>query len=126
MPVPIMGKYQGHLFGEGGEFHQHYKNIKKSVAGDKLKHFLSLNTAGERSKFLLSLPEITQLSTEASKPIYNLEKALEFKEKGNDFFRQHNYGEAFMSYTRALQHCPHDEEKPSDPCNKVKTTITLF
>ena len=52
-----------------------------------------------------------------------MEKALEFKEKGNDFFRQHNYGEAYKHYTLALQHCPFNEEKPDDPKNKDYSII---
>ena len=118
-----MGKYQGLLFGEGGNFHEYYKTIKKSVAGDKLKQFVSLTSSEERVKYLLGLGGIDNIDTEASKPVYNLEKALEFKEKGNEFFRQHNYGEAFMFYTKALQHCPHNEEKPDDPANKDYSII---
>ena len=88
-----------------------------------MKHFSELKTPSERAKFLLDLPTINDIKTEASKPIYNLEKAREFKEKGNDFFRQHSYGEAFKHYTLALQHCPHTEEAPEDPSNKDYSII---
>ena len=71
----------------------------------------------------MGLPAVGEIKVEASKPIYNLEKALEFKEKGNDFFRQRNYGEAFKHYTLALSHCPHNEEKPEDPSNKDYSII---
>ena len=102
----------------GSKFHEHYKNIKKSVSGDKLKQFAALPTAAERSRFLLSLPHILELQPEASQPIFSLERALEFKEKGNDAFRKHSYGEAFKFYTQAVAHCPHNEAEPAHPSNK--------
>ena len=102
----------------GSKFHEHYKNIKKSVSGDKLKQFAALPTAAERSRFLLSLPHILELQPEASQPIFSLERALEFKEKGNDAFRKHSYGEAFKFYTQAVAHCPHNEAEPGHPSNK--------
>ena len=71
----------------------------------------------------MGLQTIHEINTEAAQPIFNLEKALEFKEKGNDFFRQHNYGEAYKHYTLALQHCPINEEKPDDPKNKDYSII---
>ena len=107
----------------GGQFHDYYKNVKKAVSGDKLKHFSELQSPSDRAKYLLGLPAVGEIKVEASKPIYNLEKALEFKEKGNDFFRQRNYGEAFKHYTLALSHCPHNEEKPEDPSNKDYSII---
>jgi len=123
MPVPTMGKYQGVLYGDGGTFHEYYKNIKKSVSGEKLTKFAEFKTAEERAKFLLGLQSIHEINTDTAQPIFNLEKALEFKEKGNDFFRQHNYGEAYKHYTLALQHCPFNEEKPDDPKNKDYSII---
>jgi len=113
-----MGKFEGVLFGEGGEFDLYYKKIKKSVSGDKLKQFGVISSSEERAKFLLGLPEIHAIKVEAAASIRNLEKALEFKEKGNDFFRKHQYGEAFKNYTMAIQHCPYNEENPEDPVNR--------
>ena len=107
----------------GGQFHDYYKNVKKAVSGEKLKHFIELKSPSDRANYLLGLPAVSDIKVEASKPIYNLEKALEFKEKGNDFFRQRNYGEAFKHYTLALSHCPHNEEKPDDPINKDYSII---
>ena len=49
------------------------------------------------------------------------EEALEFKEMGNDFFRQWSYSEASKHYT--LSHCPHNKEKPEDPINKGYSII---
>jgi len=123
MPVPTLGKYQGVLFGEGGQFHDYYKNVKKAVNGDKLKHFLELQTPSDRANYLLRLPAVTDIKVEACKPIYDKEKALVFKEKGNDFFRERNFGEAFKHYTLALSHYPHNEEKPDDPINKDYSII---
>jgi len=113
-----MGKFEGVLFGEGGEFDLYYKKIKKSVSGDKLKQFGVISSSEERAKFLLGLPEINAIKVEAAASIRNLEKALEFKEKGNDFFRKHQFGEAFKNYTMAIAHCPYNEENPEDPVNR--------
>jgi len=119
MPVQSkMGKFEGVLFAEGGDFDIYYRKIKKNVSGDKLKPFSILNKPEERANFLLGLPEVNNIKVEAGASIINLEKALEFKEKGNDFFRQRNYGEAFKHYTQALQHCPVNEENPEDPINR--------
>jgi len=119
MPVlSKMGKFEGLLFTEGGDFDIYYRKLKKDVIGDKLKQFGSLDNPEERAKFLLGLPDINNIIVEAAASIRDLEKALEFKEKGNDFFRQRNYGEAFKNYTQAIQHCPVNEENPEDPINR--------
>jgi len=119
MPVQSkMGKFEGVLFAEGGDFDIYYKNIKKNVTGDKLKQFGAINTSEERAKYLLGIPDINAIKVEAASSIRSLEKALEFKEKGNDFFRKHQYGEAFKHYTLAIQHCPYNEENPEDPANR--------
>eukprot|EP00092_Neocalanus_flemingeri_P004085 GFUD01004397.1.p1 GENE.GFUD01004397.1~~GFUD01004397.1.p1 ORF type:complete len:687 (+),score=157.59 GFUD01004397.1:181-2241(+) len=119
MPVQSkMGKFEGVLFAEGGDFDVYYRKIKKNVNSDKLKQFGVLNTPEDRAKFLVDLPEIDSINVEAATSIRNLEKALEFKEKGNDFFRLRTYGEAFKNYTQALQHCPVNEENPEDPINR--------
>lgn len=119
MPVQTtnMSKYEGVLFSEGSKFASYYAKIKKHVSGDKLKQFVVKNTE-DQIKFLLDVPDIHEVKAEVSGSIKNLEKALEFKEQGNDFFRQRNYGEAFKFYTKAIQHCPVDESKPEDPANK--------
>ena len=72
---------------------------------------------------MLTLPDINEVNTGASPPIFDLEKSLEFKAKGNDFFREHNYVEAFKNYTKALQHYPVNEDKPDDPKNKDYSII---
>ena len=88
-----------------------------------MKHFSELPTPSDRANHLLGLPAVTDIKVEACKPIYDKEKALVFKEKGNDFFRERNYGEAFKHYTLALSHYPHNEEKPDDPINKDYSII---
>lgn len=119
MPVQSkMGKFEGVLFAEGGDFDLYYRKIKKSVNGDKLKQFGAFNTPEDRANFLLGLPDINNIKVEAATSIRSLEKAVEFKEKGNDFFRVRQYGEAFKNYTLAIQHCPVNEENPEDPINR--------
>ena len=119
MPVQSkMGKFEGVLFAEGGDFDLYYRKIKKSVNGDKLKQFGALNRPEDRGNFLLGLPDINNIKVEAATSIRSLEKAVEFKEKGNDFFRVRQYGEAFKNYTLAIQHCPVNEENPEDPINR--------
>jgi len=119
MPVQLkMRKFEGLLFTEGGDFDIYYRKLKKNVSGEKLNQFGTLDKPVERAKFLLGLPAINSIKVEAAASIRDLEKALEFKEKGNDFFRQRNYGEAFKHYTQAIQHCPVNEEKPEDLVNK--------
>ena len=123
MPVPTMGKYQGVVFGETGDFQEYFKKIKKNVCGDKLRNWAGLASAEERARYLLALPDINTISTQANQPIFNREKALALKETGNDFFRQHNYGEAFKHYTQSLQHCQINEAQPDDVCNKDYSII---
>ena len=123
MPVPTMGKYQGVVFGETGEFQEYFKKIKKTVCGEKLKELAGLASSEERARYLLTLPDINTIASQANPPIFSLEKALALKEKGNDFFRQHNYGEAFKHYTQALQHCKINEAEPGDVCNKDYSII---
>jgi len=114
-----MGKFDGVLFAEGGELAQFYGRVKKSVAGEKLKQFGGLAKAEEQAKFVLSLlPAVELPKVEASTSIIDIEKAREYKEKGNDLFRRNMFIEAMEQYTLAIQHCPVNEENPEDPINK--------
>ena len=99
-----MGKFDGVLFAEGGELAQFYGRVKKSVAGEKLKQFGGLAKAEEQAKFVLSLlPAVEIPKVEASTSIIDIEKALEYKEKGNDLFRRNMFIEAMEQYTLAIQ-----------------------
>ena len=70
---------------------------------DKLKQFGALSAVEEQTKFVLGLPGVEGPLVEASTCIRNLEKAKEFKEKGNDFFRRNMFQDAFTNYTLAIQ-----------------------
>jgi len=106
------------LFEESGPFSTYYKGIKKQVSGDKLKNFVTLGKAEEQIKFLLDLQGVLDIKVEAAPSIKNLEKALSFKEEGNDHFRRNMFREAIQAYTKAIQYCPVDEGKPEDPKNR--------
>merc|ERR1719347_825210 len=69
-------------------------------------------------KFLLDLQGVLDIKVETAPSIKNLEKALEFKEEGNDHFRRNMFREAIQSYTKAIQYCPVNESNPDDPKNK--------
>ena len=73
------------------------------MTGDKLKQFGSLSRVEEQTKFVLGLPGVEGPQLEASTSIRNLEKAKEFKETGNDFFRRNMFQDAFKNYTLAIQ-----------------------
>ena len=99
-----MGKFDEVLFAEGGELAQFYGRVKKSVAGEKLKQFGGLAKAEEQAKFVLSLlPAVELPKVEASTSIIDIEKAREYKEKGNDLFRKNMFLEALDQYTLAIQ-----------------------
>ena len=122
MPVSsarMAGKFDGVLFAEGGELAQFYGRVKKALAGEKLKQFGGLTKAEEQAKLVLGLlPAAEPPKVEASTSIRDIEKAREYKEKGNDFFRKNMFIEALDQYTLAIQHCPVNEENPEDPNNK--------
>lgn len=122
MPVSsarMGGKFDGVLFAEGGELSQFYGRVKKALAGEKLKQFGGLTKVEEQAKFVLGLlPAAEPPKVEASTSIRDIEKAREYKEKGNDFFRKNMFIEALDQYTLAIQHCPVNEENPEDPNNK--------
>merc|ERR1712107_673534 len=102
-----------------GELAQFYGRVKKALAGEKLKQFGGLTKAEEQAKFVLGLlPAAEPPKVEASTSIRDIEKAREYKEKGNDFFRKNMFIEALDQYTLAIQHCPVNEENPEDPNNK--------
>ena len=99
-----MGKFDGVLFAEGGELAQFYGRVKKSVVGEKLKQFGGLAKAEEQAKFVLGLlPAAEPPKVEASTSIRDIEKAREYKEKGNDLFRKNMFLEALDQYTLAIQ-----------------------
>ena len=98
-----MGKFDGVLFAEGGELAQFYGRMKKAVAGEKLKQFGGLAKAEEQAKFVLGLPATEPPKVEASTSIRDIEKAREYKEKGNDLFRKNMFLEALDQYTLAIQ-----------------------
>jgi len=113
-----MAKFDGVLFTEGGELSQHYANIRKTVTGDKLKQFGGLTQTQEQAEYVMGLGGKEGPRVEAATSVRDIEKAREFKEKGNDFYRQNNYQEAVKNYTMAIQYCPVDEANPADPKNK--------
>ena len=99
-----MGKFDGVLFAEGGELAQFYGRMKKAVVGEKLKQFGGLAKAEEQAKFVLGLlPAAEPPKVEASTSIRDIEKAREYKEKGNDLFRKNMFLEALDQYTLAIQ-----------------------
>lgn len=58
-----------------------------------------------------SFDEITETSIEPRPEITkSIEMALEYKEKGNKSFRSREYDEAIDDYSRAIAHCPLDED----------------
>ena len=139
MPVASavkMGKFEGVLFSGDGELAQHHAKIKRAVAGEKLKQFGALTKAEEQAKFVLGLQGCEGPKVEATINCRDIEKAREFKEKGNDSFRKNMYLDAFTNYTLAIQvdpsalitkqifqfvffqHCPVDEANPVNPVNK--------
>jgi len=120
MPVTSvrMAKFDGVLFTEGGELSQHYANIRKTVTGEKLKQFGGLTQTQEQVEYVMGLGGKEGPRVEAATSVRDIEKAREFKEKGNDFYRQNNYQEAVKNYTMAIQYCPVDEANPGDPKNK--------
>jgi hypothetical protein len=118
MPVvsAAMGKFDGVLFAQGGELAQYYTRVRKAATAEKLKHFGALTKAEEQAKFVLGLTDTPKV--EATTSIRDIDKAREYKETGNDFFRKHQYIEAKNNYTLAIQHCPVNEANPEDPANK--------
>ena len=104
MPVTstMKGKFDGVLFAEGGELSQYYTRVRKAVTADKLQKFGSLTSAEEQAKYVLGLG-VEAPKVEASVSIRDIEKAREYKEKGNDFFRRNMFNEAFDNYTLAIQ-----------------------
>ena len=107
MPVSstrMPSKFDGVLFAEGGELAQFYGRMKKTVSGEKLKQFGGLAKAEEQAKFVLGrLPAAEPPKVEASTSIRDIEKAREYKEKGNDLFRKNMFLEALDQYTLAIQ-----------------------
>ena len=89
------------MFGEG-DLQEYYKKIKKNVCGDKLKQFAGLSGPEARAKYLLDLPDINSMRTEANKPIFNLETAMALKEKGNKSYGAGDNIEAMNLYNQAL------------------------
>merc|ERR1719334_1509292 len=120
MPVTSvrMAKFDGVLFTEGGELSQHYANIRAAVTGEKLKQFGGLTQTQEQAEYVIGLGGKEGPKVEAATSVRDIEKAREFKEKGNNFYRQNNYQEAVKNYTMAIQYCPVDEANPADPKNK--------
>ena len=122
-PSPAMSQLEGVLWSEAGQFGPHWQQVRGQVRGDKLKQFCGLADPAARAQFLLGLPEIFSIEVEPAKPIFSLQAALEYKEKGNDCFRARNFGEAFKNYSSALQRCPVNEENPADPANRDYSVI---
>lgn len=110
--------FDGILFTAGGELSQHYHTVRKAFTAEKLKQFGGFAEVEEQVKFVVGVCGVEGPRVEASVSIRDIEKAREFKEKGNEFYRQNNYMEAFKNYTLAIQHCPVNESNPEDPANK--------
>jgi len=111
-----MESFDDILFTKDGEFSKIYKSIRTKISADQLDK-LSNSSSEQKIKFLATLP-LPQFKVSACRTAKNLEKALEFKELGNEQFRLNQFGEAYNLYTKALLNCPVDEDNPTDPNNK--------
>jgi len=109
------------LYSADGTFAKSCKSIRQRFSGDKLKKFAD-SSVEERLNLLQDVPE-AEFNVEPSESIRNLEKALEYKEQGNEFYRNKKYGDAYKFYTKALQHCPVVENEPMDPKNRQYSII---
>merc|ERR1719228_1323276 len=103
------------FFKADGKFQNYFTKLKKTLQPDQWKKFSSLSNIKDKIRFCLDIPGIDDIKITAAKSIKNLEKALEYKAKGNEYFKANQYQDAFQSYTLALQHCPVNEDNPKDP-----------
>ena len=107
-----------HLFySDGGVFHQHVKKVKKNL---DVKEFDKLTNFGEKVQHVKKSG--IQLEPEVTHITKNLEKALELKDQGNKLFKERKPIEAKDFYTKALMHCPFNNE---DPSNNKEYSIIL-
>lgn len=108
------------VFTADSEFAKLYSAAKKKLGASVKK--LAQSSAAERIKILGALSD-GGFDVKAHGSIKDEAKALEFKEMGNQKFRENNFGEAFKFYTQAIQHCPVNLENPEDPANKQYSII---
>ncbi|XP_023324875.1 SET and MYND domain-containing protein 4 [Eurytemora carolleeae] len=121
MPVKVkMDGLADSLFSQDGELSKLYSGIRSKINKEKLNQFPSL-TAQQRLDWLVGSG--AEFKVVPGESIKNLETALEYKEKGNEFFRKNNFGEAYQNYTKALQYCPVNLDNPPDPANKQYSII---
>jgi len=124
MPVQseTMANFEDVFFTKEGEFNKMYGALRKKISTAQMAQFDKYTKPEDKVKFLLGLTE-ARFTVEAATCMKSLEKAMEMKELGNQFFRENNFGEAYVHYTKALQYCPVDESTPMDPSNKPYSII---
>lgn len=88
---------------------------KSGVGEEILDEFSSLNIEEDEHEFADAVavaPEISEaVDVDSAAFTYekSLEKALEAKEEGNNYFRNKEYDDALESYSRAITYCPEDD-----------------
>jgi len=104
-------------------FHKYYNKVKLGIKPDEWKKFSTLSSPEDRIQFCLNLPGIHDVKVTAHKSIKDLEKAMEYKAKGNEAFKAKEFQEAFHLYTKSLQYYPMDESTPLAPINRDYSII---
>ncbi len=86
MPVQVkMRGEAGHaLWEEGGEFAAHVAAVKKALGSERVKQVASATKGEEIVRALIGAPEL-----KVERKVVNKDRdtALQYKERGNDFFR---------------------------------------
>lgn len=100
------------------EFHENsgfiqelFQDLQSTLTSEQIKNFANLENDRDRFKFVSQIDNVKKFEVLRNGIIKNAALALDFKQKGNDAFKQENWNLAVDYYNKGLLLLPGDDSK---------------
>lgn len=99
------------LHEDGGFIQELFQDLQSTLTAEQIKNFANLENDRDRFKFVSQIDNVKKFEVLRNGIIKNATLALDFKQKGNDAFKQQNWNIAVDYYNKGLLLLPGDSSK---------------